>query len=307
MVRARHDVRDDLRLGRIGHRRFEDADHGCSAWTEPDRLADHCGITAGHRRPETVRQDRHARGLGTLIGGVQQAAVQRPKPHDLEKRSVDDTRLHDARLLAEPDQCELGRGKVAECADRPDARREIADLGHREGEVLGVDAEGGLADVDEPIRVPVDERTQQHAPDDAEDRGVGADAQGECHDHGAGQALGTDEGAQGKPDVSCEGFGLVEPAWPPDAANGVARQEDVAELLQGGQARGFGILAAFDPLLDAQRQMAPDLLVELVQVWLHGRYSLPCAGFRTRPMAWTSCDHLSRSRASWAFPVAVSR
>ena len=28
MVRARHHVRDDLGLGRIGHRRFEDADHG---------------------------------------------------------------------------------------------------------------------------------------------------------------------------------------------------------------------------------------------------------------------------------------
>ena len=28
MVRARHHVRDDLGLGGIGHRRFEDADHG---------------------------------------------------------------------------------------------------------------------------------------------------------------------------------------------------------------------------------------------------------------------------------------
>ena len=34
-----------------------------------------------------------------------------------------------------------------------------------------------LTDVDQPLLVAVDQRPQQHAADDAEDRGVGADAQ----------------------------------------------------------------------------------------------------------------------------------
>ena len=39
-MRAGHDVRDDLGVGRIGHRRLEDADHRGVARAEPDRLAD---------------------------------------------------------------------------------------------------------------------------------------------------------------------------------------------------------------------------------------------------------------------------
>src|SRR5207253_4063045 len=116
-----------------------------------------------------------------------------------------------------------------------------------------------------------------------------------------------EEGAQGDPDVSCDCFRVIEPARSPNASNGVARREDVAEFLQGGQARRFGILAAFDPFLDAQGQVAPDLFVEFVPVRGHGRYSFLGAGFMMSPIAWTSCDHRSRSRRSWAFPAEVSR
>ena len=55
-----------------------------------------------------------------------------------------------------------------------------------------------LADVDQAIFVAIDERPQQHAADDAEDRGVGADAERERHDDGGGQALGAQQRAQGE-------------------------------------------------------------------------------------------------------------
>ena len=81
---------------------------------------------------------------------------------------------------------------------------EVIDFRDREGQVLGADAQGGLADVDQPIRFSIDERTEQHAPDDAENRRVGADAQGERHDHRGGQGLGAEERAQGEPGISPE-------------------------------------------------------------------------------------------------------
>ena len=73
---------------------------------------------------------------------------------------------------------------------------EVVDLGHRERRVLGAEARRALADVDQPILVAIDERAQQHAADDAEDRGVGADAERERHHDGGGQPPGAPQRAQ---------------------------------------------------------------------------------------------------------------
>ena len=94
----------------------------------------------------------------------------------------------------------------------------------------------------------------------------------------------------------------------PDTSHRVACERDVAEFLQRRQPRGCRILAALGAFLDAESQMTANLLVEVVPVGPHLRYSLLAgAGFSTRPIASTSCDHRSRSRDSWAFPAAVSR
>ncbi len=66
---------------------------------------------------------------------------------------------------------------------------QVAQLGHGEVSVLDLDPGRALADVDQPILVAVDERPQQDTADDAEDRGVGADAERERDDHGEGQTL----------------------------------------------------------------------------------------------------------------------
>src|SRR5262249_8821573 len=52
---------------------------------------------------------------------------------------------------------------------------------------------GALADVDEAFLVAVDERPQQHGPNEAEDGGVGADPEREGEDHGRRQPLHADE------------------------------------------------------------------------------------------------------------------
>ena len=70
-------------------------------------------------------------------------------------------------------------------------RLQVAQLGDREMSVLQADALGGLVDVDQAVLVAVDERPEQHAPDDAEDGGVGADAEGQREDDGEGESLGS--------------------------------------------------------------------------------------------------------------------
>src|SRR5919108_2834135 len=110
-----------------------------------------------------MREHHRTCRRGALIGGVQQAAEYGTKPHDLEKRAVDDTRLHQARLLAETDQREVDGGKITECRDCRGARLEVIDFRNREGEVVGPDARRCLADVDQPVCVPIDEGTEEYA------------------------------------------------------------------------------------------------------------------------------------------------
>ena len=79
--------------------------------------------------------------------------------------------------------------------------------------VLDADALGRLADVDQAVLVAVDQRPQQHAADDAEDRGVGADTQRQREDDGERQALGSGEGPKGELEVSQERHEpVVQPA-----------------------------------------------------------------------------------------------
>ena len=85
VVRARHDVRDELRLLRIGHGWFEDADDGCGARAETDCLANYGWVALEHRRPEPVCEHHRASCGGAVIGSVQHAAKHRAKSHHLEK------------------------------------------------------------------------------------------------------------------------------------------------------------------------------------------------------------------------------
>ena len=64
--------------------------------------------------------------------------------------------------------------------------------------------------------------------------------------------------------------GRVEPAAVPDAPHRVADGRDVAEFPQRRQASGFRILATLDPFLDADGQVAANLVVEVALVGPHG-------------------------------------
>ena len=70
VMRAGHDVGDELGFGRIGHRRFEHADNRRRARVEANRLADHRRIALERRRPEPVGQHRGAGRARPVVAGV---------------------------------------------------------------------------------------------------------------------------------------------------------------------------------------------------------------------------------------------
>ncbi len=90
---------------------------------------------------------------------------------------------------------------------------QVAQLRHGEVSVLDLDPGRALADVDQPILVAVDERPQQDTADDAEDRGVGADAERERDDHGEGQTLDPGQRTKRELEVGDESKFMVVDGW----------------------------------------------------------------------------------------------
>ncbi len=153
--------------------------------------------------------------------------------------------------------------------------RRVLDFRDRKRRVHRAEARRALTDVEQAIFAAVDERTHQHGADDAEDRGVGADAERQRDDDGGGQALGAPQRAHADAHFAAERGEGVEPAGVPDAPHRFAHVRDVAELAQRGEARRLGIFAAIDPLLHAEREMAADFVVEIAIVGSHD--ATPCS------------------------------
>ena len=63
-----------------------------------------------------------AGGVGAIVRRTEQAPEDRPQPHDLEERPIDDAGANHARL-AEADQRELDGRELAEGADRSSCDR----------------------------------------------------------------------------------------------------------------------------------------------------------------------------------------
>ena len=203
MVRARDDVGDDLGLRWVRHRRFENPHDGRRAVAEPYRLAEDRAVALERLAPEAVREHRRPGRRRAIVGRPEQAAVHGPQAHDLEVRAPDDARTHHARL-AEANHRELNRGKVAERVERADARAQVLDLRHREDRVLDPPAGRALADIDEPIFIAIDQRPQENPADDAEDGGIGADAERQGDDHCDGQPLDPGERPESKANIGDE-------------------------------------------------------------------------------------------------------
>ncbi len=188
VVRARHDIRDDFRFRWVGNGRLEDTDDGRRTLAKPDCLPNHRRIARQRGRPEAICQHGGAGRLRPIVGRAEQPAQHRTESHHVEVRSADDTCADHARL-AKTDHRETDGGKIAKCGQRLHACAEVLDFRDRKHRVLVPQAPRALADVDQAILVTVDERPQQHASDNAEDGGVGANTKRERDDDGDGQSF----------------------------------------------------------------------------------------------------------------------
>ena len=76
---------------------------------------------------------------------------------------------------------------------RFDTVAQIVNLRHGERGVVNAHAARSLADVNQPILVAIDERSQQHATDQAKDGGVGSDPECQGENHGNRKSFGARE------------------------------------------------------------------------------------------------------------------
>ena len=189
----------------IRHRRLEHADDRRRAVAEPDRLADHrriarraswsrSGASAPPRRPPSARR-RSASSSRPSTG-------RRPITSKYEPPT---TPARTTRGSPRPTIVKSIVREVAERGQRLDARPQVAGSPGTEKLAFSTPMpRRALADVDQPVLVAVDERPQQHAAHDAEDGGVGADAERQRDDHRDGQSLDPGQRAEGEAKVGDE-------------------------------------------------------------------------------------------------------
>src|SRR5262245_24253469 len=95
MMRTAGDIRDDLGLLRVRDGWLEHANDRARAITlhaaKLNLLANHGRIFSQRVRPETIRENNDARGLGTIILRSDQASKHRTQSHHVEIGPVDHT------------------------------------------------------------------------------------------------------------------------------------------------------------------------------------------------------------------------
>jgi hypothetical protein len=200
VVRARHHVRHDLRLGRVRHRWFQDADNGGRAIAEANGLSNDRLVGLQHAGPEPVRQHHGALGGRSVIGRPDQPACDGPQSHHAEVRPAHDPGPHHARL-AKAHQREFQCREIAKGRHALHAGLQVAQLGNREVRVLDIDARRTLPDVDQAVFVLIGEGAQEHALDHGEDGGVGADAERQGQHDGEGESPGLCQGTRGVTEI----------------------------------------------------------------------------------------------------------
>src|SRR5580698_3680569 len=207
MMRAGDDVDDDLGIGRIGNRRLKDADDGCGARAETHGFSDDARVAVEGGLPESISENSGACGVRSVVAHVDEATLRGMQAHHVEIGAADDTGA-DFAGFAKADHGETDDGEIAEFADGLDAGFDVHNFGDREIGVVDADAHGGLADIDDAVFVAIIEWAKEDAADDAEDGGVGADAEREGDDDGDRESFAAPEGAGGEFEVGEEELGL---------------------------------------------------------------------------------------------------
>src|SRR4029077_2893444 len=162
---------------------------------------------------------------------------------------------------------------------------------------------------DELLRIGIGQRIEEHAVDDGEDGGVGADAEGKSEDRDEGEPGILAQRARAVAQILEEFF---EPEPAPLVAGNLLHQLNVAKFATGGLLGTVDGFAALRTVVRGHLQMGLQLLLQLLLLAL----ALPrkfhawpprLAGLRTPAMASESCSQRERSESNCFFPVALRR
>src|SRR6516162_5788761 len=108
--------------------------------------------------------------------------------HDLKVGTAHHSRAYLARFT-QAHHREADRGEVSKRADGLYAGFQVLDFRHGEPRVFELQSRRTLPDVDQPVLIAIDQRAQQNSPDEAENRSIGSDSQGQSKDDGDRKAL----------------------------------------------------------------------------------------------------------------------
>ena len=166
------------RRGRLHH-----ADYLDVAAVDAHHLSDDSAVSPEPALPVLVRE-HHDRGhTGPVIGVPERTAQDRRQAHDLEVIPGDEPHVDPHRIVLALQRVRHLR-ILGDPLQRLRAVAEIEDLGHGEEDVLATRPIDRLPQVDEPVPVAMGQGPEQDAAHDAEDGGVGADAESKRQDDG---------------------------------------------------------------------------------------------------------------------------
>ena len=147
MMRARHDIRDNLRRHRIRHRGFENTDDRpyprAVATVQPHPLPDHAWIGVKRPAPEPIRQHYRACGVRPIVGCRQQPSQHWAQPHHFEVVAIHHTRRNLPRR-AQPHHREIDRRKRPQLRDRLQSLAQVLNLRNGKPRVLIADSRHAL-------------------------------------------------------------------------------------------------------------------------------------------------------------------
>ena len=179
--RARRRRHVDVVLLRVVRHVRQHADDGVRPVVHLEHLPDDVPVAAELALPVRVADDQHRRRARLVVVGHERAAEDRLDAEDAEEVRRDHAGV-DAIGLAALQQVEI---HLVEFDQRLELGRLVA-VGEvfldRHAGVGAADERRRLADQHQPIAVGVGQRLQEHAVDDAEDRGVRADPEPERQD-----------------------------------------------------------------------------------------------------------------------------
>src|SRR5215831_17956789 len=155
MVRARHNVSDDLgvrwvRDGRLEHTDDRSGSRSYRPASQTHRLTEHIWVAMQRGRPEAISQDDDAGRVRPVVLRPDQTAQRRLEPHHVEIGPAYNAGLDCARLT-QTDHRETDRREVAKLADAVRAGLDVLQFRHGKIGIGVADARRALPDINQPV------------------------------------------------------------------------------------------------------------------------------------------------------------